>query len=39
MAMSLIGEDSLEEKADVVLTIPVENLLVLVPHQIHLPFV
>ena len=34
----VIGEDSLEEKADVVLTIPVENLLVLVPNQIHLPF-
>ena len=34
----VIGEDILEEKADVVLTIPVENLLVLVPNQIYLPF-
>ena len=34
----VIGDDILEEKADVVLTIPVENLLVLVPNQIHLPF-
>ena len=34
----VIGEDILEEKADVVLTIPVENLLMLVPNHIHLPF-
>ena len=30
--------DILEEKADVVLTIPVENLLMLVPYKDHLPF-
>ena len=34
----VIGDLFLEEKADVVLTIPVENLLMLVPNQIHLPF-
>ena len=34
----VIGDFILQEKADVVLTIPVENLLVLVPNQIHLPF-
>ena len=34
----VIGDDILEEKADVVLTVPVENLLVLVPNQTHLPF-
>ena len=34
----VIGDDILEEKADVVLTVPVENLLMLVPNQIHLPF-
>ena len=34
----VIGDDPLEDKADVVLTIPVENLLMLVPNKIHLPF-
>ena len=32
------GDDILDEKADVVLTIPVENLLTLVPNQILLAF-
>ena len=35
----VLGDDILEEKADVVLTIPVENLLMLVPYKTHLPFV
>ena len=30
--------DILEEKADVILTIPVENLLMLVPYKDHLPY-
>ena len=34
----VLGDDILEEKADVVLTIPVENLLMLVPYKTHLPF-
>ena len=35
----VLGDDMLEEKADVVLTIPVENLLMLVPYKTQLPFV
>ena len=34
----VIGDDPLEDKADVILTIPVENLLMLVPNKTHLPF-
>ena len=37
-ATRVIGEDSLEDKADLVLTIPVENLLMLVSNKTHLPF-
>ena len=33
----VVGDDSLEEKADIVLTIPVENLLMLVSNKSHLP--
>ena len=34
----VVGDDTLEDKADVVLTIPVENLLILVPYQTQLPY-
>ena len=34
----VVGDDSLEEKADIVLTIPVENLLMLVSNKSHLPY-
>ena len=34
----VVGDDMLEEKADVVLTIPVENLLMLVPYKTQLPY-
>ena len=34
----VVGDDTLEEKADVVLTIPVENLLMLVPYKTQLPY-
>ena len=34
----VMGDDVLEEKADVVLTIPVENLLMLVPYKTQLPY-
>ena len=34
----VVGDDTLEDKADVVLTIPVENLLMLVPYQTQLPY-
>ena len=34
----VMGDDILEEKADVVLTIPVENLLMLVPYKTQLPY-
>ena len=34
----VLGDDILEEKADVVLTIPVENLLMLVPYKTQLPY-
>ena len=34
----VVGEDSLDDKADIVLTIPVENLLMLVPNKSHLPY-
>ena len=33
----VMGDNILEEKADVVLSIPVENLLMLVPYKTHLP--
>ena len=35
----VVGDDTLEEKADVVLTIPVENLLMLDPYQTQLPYI
>ena len=34
----VVGDDTLEDKADVVLTIPVENLLMLVPYKTQLPY-
>ena len=34
----VMGDDALEYKADVVLTIPVENLLMLVPYKTQLPY-
>ena len=32
-----LGDYSLEDKADIVLTIPVEGLLILVSNQVHMP--
>ena len=34
----VVGDDALEDKADVVLTVPVENLLMMVPYQTQLPY-
>ena len=37
-ATRVVGDHTLEDKADVVLTIPVETLLMLVPNKTHLPY-
>ena len=34
----VVGDNSLEDKADVVLSVPVENLLMLVLNKTHLPY-
>ena len=34
----VVGDNSLEDKADIVLTIPIENLLILVSNRMHLPY-
>ena len=34
----VLGETLLEDKADIVLMIPVESLLILVSHRLHMPY-